>query len=520
MAATPPEPPGGPAPRRYRPPAAGAGTAPPGADGRAATRTPPLPPGPGAPRPAEPRWAPERNRKRPVAGRGRHGGSGVSRWSLPDPAAPTPPPGGACGPARAAVPKAAGPEVRGERAAPRAGGSGPGSRLRSWPGPAGAPGLPQARHGAPVPRVPRCGRLVPVGAERPEPPPGAPAAPSPLLLPRSVRPVALRAQRCPGTGDPRPPPVSPPGASRGLTLQGPPGSSLAEAAEHFPPLCRAGGIRNSHSRQPWPAQGPRDPRAAPRELRTGPVGFPTRFEFPPWRCRGLLAGAGAGGAGSGGAGPGHAASRRRCRGRCPPSGTARVSGPRRGLMGWHQLLQPHRGFVRSRFLLARPCRPPLGTRPAARGEPAAQPRSLPAPPITTARRWLPVTSSAPLPAGKSPSPLLAHRLPQVGVAWPWCPSLRGASAGNGIPKAAVPAVPSCPGVSLPALPPLPRRTPPTPAHLPVLGKSRVSHCNPAGAGAAPGATLEEGWCQDGGSPVASLVAQALHRASVSCAPNS
>ncbi|XP_039551502.1 uncharacterized protein LOC120495743 [Passer montanus] len=108
--------------------------------------------------------------------------------------------------------------------------------------------------------------------------------------------------------------------------------------------------------------------------------------------------AGAGGSGSGGAGPGRAASRRRCRGRCPPSGTARVSGPRRGLMGWHQLLQPHRGFVRSRFLLARPCRPPLGTRPAARGEPAAQPRSLPAPPVTTARQRLPLISSAPLPA--------------------------------------------------------------------------------------------------------------------------
>lgn len=144
----------------------------------------------------------------------------------------------------------------------------------------------------------------------------------------------------------------------------------------------------------------------------GPVGFPTRFEFPHGVAEGSSPGRRAGGAGSGGAGPGRAAYGRRCRGRCPPSGPARVSGLRRGLMGWHQLLQPHRGFVRSRFLLARLCRPPIGTRPAARGEPAAQPRSLPAPPITTARQWLPRISSAPLPAGKSPSPLLAHRLPQ------------------------------------------------------------------------------------------------------------
>ncbi|XP_056192686.1 DALR anticodon-binding domain-containing protein 3 isoform X1 [Falco biarmicus] len=47
------------------------------------------------------------------------------------------------------------------------------------------------------------------------------------------------------------------------------------------------------------------------------------------------------------------------------------------------MLQPHRGFVRSSFLLAQPCRPPLGTRPTARGEPAAQPQPLLAPPATT-----------------------------------------------------------------------------------------------------------------------------------------
>ncbi|XP_056357752.1 DALR anticodon-binding domain-containing protein 3 isoform X1 [Oenanthe melanoleuca] len=53
----------------------------------------------------------------------------------------------------------------------------------------------------------------------------------------------------------------------------------------------------------------------------GPVGFPTRFEFPPWRCRGLLAGAG-GLEALAAAGPDRAvsASGRRCRGRCPPSG--------------------------------------------------------------------------------------------------------------------------------------------------------------------------------------------------------
>lgn len=165
--------------------------------------------------------------------------------------------------------------------------------------------------------------------------------------------------------------------------------------------------------------------------------------------------------------------RHRCRGGCPPSGPAQVSGPRRGLLRWHQMLLPHRGFVRSRFLVALPLA--FGLRRGGSSDTTpAQP--LPAPPATTGPAVAPTQLLHS--GGKSPfSP--SARLSRVQGGGPPCPSFRGAGAGNGIPKAAVPAAPSCPGISLPALPPLPQPPPPCtrrphaarPALTPVWGRA-------------------------------------------------
>lgn len=93
--------------------------------------------------------------------------------------------------------------------------------------------------------------------------------------------------------------------------------------------------------------------------------------------------------------------------RCPPSGPARVSG-------------------------AAPVAPHASAPPGLRWEPF--PRGPPH--GTRVSRPLP-----PRPAG--------------GQQRPPRPSLCSAGTGNGIPKAAVPAAPSCPGISLPAPPPQP-----------------------------------------------------------------
>lgn len=150
---------------------------------------------------------------------------------------------------------------------------------------------------------------------------------------------------------------------------------------------------------------------------------------------------------------------------------------------------------------------PLAPGPWRGGEPVAQPQLLLAPPATTS------LAPAQLPGGKSPSlPLGPAVTPGSGWRWPPCPSLHGAGAGNGIPKAAVPAAPSCPGVSLPALPPLPRHTCPPPRCRPTPGpapgKSRLPHSNCSmGLGRCVRATRGGGGCWDEGSRVYSPLLQ-------------
>jgi len=236
---------------------------------------------------------------------------------------------------------------------------------------------------------------------------------------------------------------------------------------------------------------PAPPWRAPRERRVALAGFPARFHFPPWRApRGWAA-----------------EGRRRCqhRGRAVPPGTGAGAGalPRGrlgflGPLGWHQMLQLHQGFVRSRFLLARPHRPPLGTRPAARGEPAAQPRPLLAPPATTGPAAAPAQLLCPSARGKLPSPPLARRLRRPprgrgGVAVAPVPVLPRRGHGQRNPKSSCPRCAQLPWgfvtrAPAPASPHAPRT--PLPAAAPCWAVHRATAALPLqplrGAGAARG----------------------------------
>lgn len=223
----------------------------------------------------------------------------------------------------------------------------------------------------------------------------------------------------------------------------------------------------------------------------GPVGFPTRSELPPWRCRGLLAAV-------------------RSDRAVPPLGAGAGAGalPRGRLVfpgadGLAPVAPAPPGLCSEQFPFGSAV-PPSPWHPArgAGGAVSTTPVSARTP-DHNGPAVAPSTSSAPVPAGKSPFPLLAHQLPQGwgGMAVVPVPIPLRRQRGQRNPKSSCPRCAQLPWGFVTRAPATasPRTPPPLPTTL--CCKSRVSHSSPSlGWGSAWGHTLEEGWCRDGDHP--------------------